>query len=67
MNVPTGAEIQTAREAAGMSTTDLAVLAGLVDRSHLRKIERGLCDPPASTLRRIVKALESFDRPPSAC
>ena len=56
--IPTGPEIQAAREAAGLTTTEFAQLAGLADRSHLRKIERGggaLVD----TLRKIVAALEA--------
>lgn len=56
-DIPSGAEIEAARKAAGLSTAQLAEAAGLTDRSHLRKIERGAYDPKASTLRRIVKAL----------
>lgn len=58
--VPTGKQIEKARKRAGVSTDDLAAAAGLSNRSHLRRIERGIIDPQAGTLRRIVKALDEF-------
>ena len=60
--VPTGPEIEAARIQAGVSTNTLAAAAGLSNRSHLRKIERGKIDPRAGTLRKIVAALDKLVR-----
>lgn len=48
--------LRTIRQAQGRSLRSVAREA-TVDPSWLSRIERGLCDPPASTLRRICRVL----------
>ena len=59
--IPTGQELQAARERAGLSTVAVARAAGLTDHSHLRKIERKEIEPNAATLRKVVNAIADLE------
>lgn len=52
-----GADLERQRVARGLSPGQLAELAGLSDRSHIRKIERGKLDPRLSTVLKLTAAL----------
>lgn len=62
MEILTGKRLERARKAAGLSPEQLARAAGLHDRSHVRKIERDLISPQATTLRKIAGAIARAQR-----
>ena len=51
-----GAELRALREAKGLTTRELAELAGL-DHSHIAKIERGTYNLRIDTLDKVASAL----------
>lgn len=51
-----GAELRALREAKGLTTRELAELAGL-DHSHIAKIERGAYNLRVDTLHKVATAL----------
>ncbi len=61
LDVPIGEELKKLRRAAGLTQRELAKLAG-VSQSLIARIESGTVDPRASTLRRILKAIQSVER-----
>jgi len=54
--VTLGATLQALREQQGMSQVDLSEASGL-HRTHISRIERGLCDPRCVTLMKLRRAL----------
>ena len=54
-----GAALRAERERQGMSHTDLSRASGL-HRTHISRIERGLCEPTAKTLMRLQRGLGSL-------
>jgi transcriptional regulator with XRE-family HTH domain len=54
-----GAALRTVREQQGMSQVDLSAAAGL-HRTHISRIERGLCEPRFETLMKLRRGLGSL-------
>jgi transcriptional regulator with XRE-family HTH domain len=57
--VKLGAALRAERERQGMSHTDLSRASGL-HRTHISRIERGLCEPTLRTLLRLRGGLGSL-------
>jgi transcriptional regulator with XRE-family HTH domain len=51
-----GAALRAVRERQGMSQTDLSAASGL-HRTHISRIERGLCEPRFETLMKLRSGL----------
>jgi len=56
-----GAALRAERERQGMSHTDLSRASGL-HRTHIARIERGLCEPTLITLMKLRQGLGSLAR-----
>ncbi len=54
-----GTALRTVRERQGMSQVDLSAASGL-HRTHISRIERGLCDPHFETLMKLRRGLGSL-------
>jgi len=54
-----GAALRAERERQGMSYTDLSAASGL-HRTHISRIERGLCEPTLITLMKLRQGLGSL-------
>jgi transcriptional regulator with XRE-family HTH domain len=54
-----GAALRTVREQQGMSQVDLSAASGL-HRTHISRIERGLCEPTFVTLMKLRRGLGSL-------
>ncbi|MFZ3041570.1 MAG: helix-turn-helix transcriptional regulator [Thiobacillus sp.] len=53
-----GQEIREARQLAGISQEDLALMAD-IDRSYVSQLERGIANPSLLILHRLAKVLKS--------
>lgn len=53
-----GREIREARQLAGISQEDLALMAD-IDRSYVSQLERGIANPSLLILHRLAKVLKS--------
>jgi transcriptional regulator with XRE-family HTH domain len=53
-----GREIREARQQAGISQEDLALMAD-IDRSYVSQLERGIANPSLLILHRLAKVLKS--------
>ncbi len=54
-----GAALRTVRERQGMSQSDLSKASGL-HRTHISRIERGVCEPRFETLMKLRDGLGSL-------
>ena len=56
-NIEVGNALATARARSGMSQSELAKKSG-IDQSDISKIERGIANPSATTLKRLAVAMD---------
>jgi len=54
-----GAALRAERERQGMSLADLSTASGL-HRTHVARIERGVCEPTFNTLMKLRRGLGSL-------
>jgi transcriptional regulator with XRE-family HTH domain len=56
-----GADMRTWRLSKGLSQRRLAAIMGMRKSRHLNSIEKGLVEPTAEMLARIVEAIDGYD------